>query len=189
MWKMTQSMHIKITVEFPQRGRHRCELHPLATRWHHWYKYALWGLVSSEKRHSAYCIWAPPAHKPHRPEAKSSPLISNPFAWSSAAARSLKSELQETSLTSSEMRSCPPHSAPVNLAKENSGRFFTSPHVTLMVLLSAGGKLQVSHCVKGNDSQDGGFPHVTGACSGSSVCLGELQQPSELMCGNSHWGL
>ena len=124
------------------------------------------------------------------PQAESSPLISNPFAWSSAAqqpaASSLNSELQETSLTSSEMRSCPPHSAPVNLAKENSGRFFTSPHVTLMVLLSAGGKLQVSHCVKGNDSQDGGFPHVTGACSGSSVCLGELQQPSELMCGNSH---
>lgn len=80
--------------------------------------------------------------------------------------------LKETSLTSSEKRSCPFHSAPVNLAKENSGRFFKSPHVTVMVLLSAGGKLQVSHCVRGNESHDGGVPCVTGACSGLSVYLG-----------------
>lgn len=85
------------------------------------------------------------------------------------AASAARSRPQETSLTSSEKRSRPLHSAPVNLAKENSGRFFTSPHVTVMVLLSAGGKLQVSHCVKGNESQDGGFPCVTGACSGYSM--------------------
>lgn len=84
-------------------------------------------------------------------------------------------ELQETSLTSSEKRSCLLHSAPVNVAKENSSWFFASPHVTEMVLLSAGGKLQVSHCVKGNESQDGGFPCVTGACSVCSVFSIQLQ--------------
>lgn len=42
-----------------------------------------------------------------------------------------------------------------------------------MVLLSAGGKLQVSHCVKGNESQKGGGPCVAGTCCGCSVCLGQ----------------
>ena len=77
--------------------------------------------------------------------------------------------LKEARLISTEKGTPLLHSGPVNLAKENSGRFFTSAHVTVMVLLSAGGKLQVSHCVKGNESQDGGFPCVTGACSGYSV--------------------
>lgn len=99
-------------------------------------------------------------------------LISDPLSvprLQPGAGPGRASEPEETSLTSSEKRSRPLHSAPLNLAKENSGRFFTSPHVTVMVLLSAGGKLQVSHCVKGNESQDGGFPCVTGACSGYSL--------------------
>lgn len=61
------------------------------------------------------------------------------------------------------------HSAPLNLTKENSGCFFISPHVAVMVLLSAGGKLEVGHCVTGIESHNGGFPCVTGACSGLSV--------------------
>lgn len=79
--------------------------------------------------------------------------------------------LKEPRLTSAEKGSPPFHSSPMNLAKENSGWFFTSSRVTELVLLSAGGKLQVSHCVRGSKSQSGGFPCVTGACSGCRVFI------------------
>lgn len=151
----------------------RCEIHLLNTRWPHWYKYVFSGtltvressvakpkFLSLEKTQTAHCTDT------------LNTVICISLPPQQPGARSQASELKETSLTSSEKTSCPLHSAPVNLAKENSGWFFTSPHVTAMVLLSAGGKLQVSHCVKGNESQDGGFPCVTGTCHGCSVCLG-----------------
>lgn len=98
-------------------------------------------------------------------ERGASDIQSSVFATAAAGSQPLASEQQETSLASSEKRKCLLHSVPVNVAKENSSRFFASPHVTVTVWLSARGKLQVSLCVKRNESQDGGFPCVTGACN------------------------
>lgn len=161
-------------MTMPLLWRPRYELHLLNTRWPRWYKYVSSKTITENPVKPNTSSSAQEDRVPIAPtlwtELSVYPVSSSIFA--TIAGRSQASELKETSLTSSEKRSCPLHLAPVNLAKENSGWFFASPHVTVMVLLSAGGKLQVSHCVRGNESQDGGFPCVTDMCSDCTVCLG-----------------
>lgn len=169
----------------------RYELHYLNTRWCYWILNFLKGtfpkdrsfyllvqecilfgdapehvLMSSEKRRPAQCTIT---------------FICPKYTEGSVCKVSSDIQYSASATTTTEGNKphlqCLAYSAPVNLAKENRGWFFTSPHVTVMASLSAKGKLQVSHYVKKDDT---GLC-VTSADSGCSVCFVQLWQPSELM--------
>lgn len=75
--------------------------------------------ICLEEDHSGESDLQAAIAKHKRTELSLYPVASSIFA--TIAGRSQAAELKETSLTSSEKKSCPLHLAPVNLAKENSG--------------------------------------------------------------------